>query len=1478
MKNKIKSSIGAKLIIAFLFVSILPVTLSGIISYYNTKNALKNEINTNISSLVHSRAYHIENLISISQNIVVSASSLNLFRENLENIKKGRDVLKSTTTLTEALKAWQLSSNLFYRAKILDINGKVIATTMTYPNDLGTNRSDREYFKKGLIGLYVSEPYISRDDSIPNIVYSCPVFALGSKSDVAGVIVLYNAMLSDIKNVKINGNDKNINQVITNTEGLGKSGETYLVNQEGLIISNTSIDGDLFLSGKIDKELLSKLVSSDKIVSFINLHGKSSVGMAERIKGTNWVLIAEYDYDEAFAPIRKLGYMMLIFGGLVLIVVLILAFYISEYFRKPIVELTNKTKAAATGDLDQRVAVKVNDEIGVLSESFNEMQISQKKVVQHANKLAEGDYSGTIEPKSEYDELAASLNKMTLALKRMTFENAHSDWLKTGQNKLSDRMRGIEDLQILCSNILAFMSEYLNAQIGVIYLRDEEADNYVLKASYAFSDAKKLIKKGEGLIGHAAFEQKVILNSDIPDGYFRISSALGDTIPKNIIAIPLINSKTTEGVIELGSLKTFSERELEFIGQVAESIAISISSVKAHQKQKELLSELKKQQLELSGQMTAINRSNIVMELDIDGTILKVNHIFEDLYGYTEEEIVGKHHSLILDDVSKNTEEYKSLWDKLRSGQFQSGEYQRKTKSGNVFWIQGSFNPVFNEEGKPYKILSIGQDITHIKMQQELLEEQKEELEIQHNTLEETNIQLELQTEKIRASEEELRVQHDHIQAVNLELEEQAQLLEEKNLAINETNMAIERFRTELEQKAEALEITSKFKSEFLANMSHELRTPLNSILLLSKLLSDNKAKNLTSDQIEYSKVINSSGQGLLQLINEILDLSKIEAGKMDIEIASVQVNEVAENLKSIFKPLADSKGIMLNISVEDQVTENFSTDRMRLEQILRNLLSNALKFTQKGSVSLQIQKKNNGISFSVTDTGIGIPKDKQNLIFEAFQQADGSTKRKFGGTGLGLSISRELAKLLGGEIVLESEEGKGSTFSLILPFESDTAANLSKTALTINKLKDESHFTDIVENPHPNFVLKDIPTEIPDDRNEINEKDKVILIVEDDVNFAGVLLQSVKQKGYKGIVVVRGDLALTFAENYQPAGILLDLQLPVMDGWTVMEQLKSNKKTKHIPVHIMSSYDGKRESLKRGALDFIPKPVAFEKIEEVLSRIETMGNKTKKKLLIIEDNETHSKALADFLQTDEVECLTTNTIPEGMKIIETKEIDCVILDMAMPDTLGYEVMENIRKNHLLESMPIIVYTGKSLSIEEENKIKTHANAIILKTAQSYERLLDETNLFLHLVNSQSDEEKESRLKPYYSNTMLEGKTVLIVDDDMRNVYSITKALENYRMKVITAGTGDEALEQLKKNNKIEIILMDLMMPGMDGLEAMKNIRMIKDFEKLPIIAVTAKAMLGDRAKCIDAGASDYISKPVDIDQLLSLIRVWLYK
>jgi len=755
----------------------------------------------------------------------------------------------------------------------------------------------------------------------------------------------------------------------------------------------------------------------------------------------------------------------------------------------------------------------------------------------------------------------------------------------------------------------------------------------------------------------------------------------------------------------------------------------------------------------------------------------------------------------------------------------------------------------------------------------ELLEEtqrQGEELETQQEELKQTNEELHEKTELLERSEAELKAQQEELRQTNEELEEKATLLIEQKEQLESASM-------EVENKAKELELTSKYKSEFLANMSHELRTPLNSILILAQLLVENKSKVLGEKEVTYARNIHSSGNDLLELINEILDLSKVESGKVDLEFAEVDLGQVVGNLRAMFTELANSRSIQFEI-IHPAAPGILTTDGQRLVQILRNLLSNAFKFTGKnGKVTFQVEMQYRAVAFSVTDTGIGIPESKQEIIFQAFQQADGSTKRKYGGTGLGLSISRELAHALGGDIHLESEEGKGSTFTLSLPLAYEVAeATVTPPPKEPAVSKKPEKYTAPPEEPAKHAATGE---HVLDDRYIIQENDRVVLIIEDDERFAGILLDFFRERNYKGILAHQGNTGLSLARYYRPDAIILDMHLPVMDGSEVLRQLKNDPSLRHIPVQIFSGYDRRKESLQLGAFDFVKKPVTRETMQDAVDKMEEFIRKKLKKLLIVEDNRQQNTAIRELIGNGDVKSFSAYAGMEAFEIMQKEKFDCVIIDLGLPDMTGIELLEKIKANEELNKVPIIVYTGKDLNKEEAARLNKLASTVVLKTANSKERLLDETTLFLHRVETSLPKEKQQIIRRLHrTDEVLKNRKVLIVDDDMRNIYSLTNALEEEGLCCITAENGRDAIDMLKEQPDTDIVLMDVMMPEMDGYEATQEIRKLKEFGKLPIVALTAKAMKGDREKCLEAGMSDYISKPVNVDQLLSLMRVWLYR
>ncbi len=750
--------------------------------------------------------------------------------------------------------------------------------------------------------------------------------------------------------------------------------------------------------------------------------------------------------------------------------------------------------------------------------------------------------------------------------------------------------------------------------------------------------------------------------------------------------------------------------------------------------------------------------------------------------------------------------------------------------------------------------------------------------------------ELERREEELKQQQEELKASNEEIEASNEELEEKTAALEEQNTRIREQSRIIEQANKLIEEKAAEVEQASKYKSEFLANMSHELRTPLNSLLILSRGLASNEGGNLTAEQVEEARVIHSGGLELLGLINDILDLSKVEAGKISIISEDVYVSGIVKRLTQAFEPVAKERGVTFRIETADNLPEMIRTDAQRVEQIVKNLLSNAFKFTENGSVTLDVRPAADDadlhkvaagsgvIALSVIDTGIGIEENKLRDIFEAFQQEDGSIDRHYGGTGLGLTIARKFAHILGGEIHVTSKKGKGSTFTLYLPVAYDGQVIQPPAA----------------PKPLPAPVAKsakaNVRSFIPDDRKLVTAGesggDKVLLIIEDDRDFAMTLMKTARKRGYKVLGAGDGRSGLLLASEYPVTAIILDLRLPDMNGLRVLDQLKHALSTRHIPVHIISGDDsgGTIGPLRKGAIGYLVKPVGEEDIDGAFARIEGLLNAEVKKVLVVEDDKTTQAAIRSLLKTKNIEIVVAGTGETALKQVKSEAFDCIILDLSLPDMTGFDWLEAVEKaageaNDEGFVAPVIVYTARDLTEDENRSLSRYTDSIVIKGASSSERLLDEVTLFLHSVESNLSKDQQATLRMHHDpDRALQDRTILLVDDDMRNTFALSKLLKKHGLNLVIADNGQMALDKLKEDSSIDLVIMDIMMPIMDGYQAMREIRKVPAWARLPIIALTARAMPEEVDKCMEAGANDYMMKPVDIDRLLTLLRVWLFK
>jgi CheY-like chemotaxis protein/HAMP domain-containing protein len=739
------------------------------------------------------------------------------------------------------------------------------------------------------------------------------------------------------------------------------------------------------------------------------------------------------------------------------------------------------------------------------------------------------------------------------------------------------------------------------------------------------------------------------------------------------------------------------------------------------------------------------------------------------------------------------------------------------------------------------------------------------------------------QSQKLAA---ELQTQQKELQTTNEQLGQKAQQLADQNAEVERKNQQIEQARRALEEKAEELALTSKYKSEFLANMSHELRTPLNSILILGQQLSDNPEQNLSPKQVEFARTIHSAGTDLLNLISDILDLSKIESGTVTVEPAEVFFNTLLETVARPFRHDAEQRGLTFDVQLDPKLSRSIVTDQKRVQQVLKNLLSNAFKFTEAGGVRLNVSAVSAGwssdhpilrqgapaVAFEVSDTGIGIAAEKQKIVFEAFQQADAGTSRKYGGTGLGLAISRELSSLLGGEIQLRSMPGLGSTFTLYLPIK------YAGPSLAIRE-PSRVHAA-VAPTTSPVVRIADAtPERIPDDRASLTAADSSVLIVEDDPHYARILVDLARDKGFKVLVAARGAEALDLAREFRPTAVSLDVFLPDMLGWTVLSYLKQDPSLRHIPVQIVTLDENRQHGLARGAFSFITKPATTEGLEAAFARIKQYAAPRRRRLLVVEDNDLEQLSIRELLGHDDIEIVTASTGAAALDILKHQQMDCVVLDLRLPDISGFDVLRRMRDDATLSELPVVVFTGKELTPEQDGQLQELARKVVIKGVESPERLLDETALFLHRVIAELPAQKQQMLEQLHrSDEDLHGKKVLVVDDDVRNIFALGSVLERHGMKVFAAQTGREGIATLEKTPEISIVLMDIMMPEMDGYQTIQLIRKQAALRRLPIVALTAKAMKGDREKCLDAGASDYLAKPVNTEQLLATLRLWLHR
>jgi len=1009
-----------------------------------------------------------------------------------------------------------------------------------------------------------------------------------------------------------------------------------------------------------------------------------------------------------------------------------------------------------------------------------------RAIAEVATAVAKGDLTRSIavEAMGEVAVLKDNINQMIRNLKETILKNNEQDWLKTNLAKFTRMLQGHGDLVTVARLVMSELAPLVHAQQGLFYVqapgRPGEEPCLELLASYARApkSASRLVRHGEGLVGQCALEKKPILMEDVPEEFLRVGTGLGSVKPTNIIVLPVVFEGEVKAVVELASVKKFSESHLSFLNQLTETIGVVFNTIEANMRTQTLLEQS-----------------------------------------------------------------------------------QTLTK----------------------------------------------ELQVQQLELKETNDRLELQAQNLQNSEGLLKSQQEQLQRTNEELQDKARLLSEQMRQVELKNREVEQARSALEEKAEQLALSSRYKSEFLANMSHELRTPLNSLLILAKLLTDNPGSNLTQKQIDYAQTIYAAGADLLSLINDILDLAKIESGTITLDIMPEQFTELRDFVERTFRQVAQDKNLDFTVELDDALPVQTRTDEKRLQQILKNLLSNAFKFTEQGNVVLRIEPAASGwtpghavldaagevIVFSVTDTGIGIPENKHKVIFEAFQQADGTTSRRYGGTGLGLSISRELARLLGGEILVESEPGKGSTFKLYLPLNQEAADDDAKAPQSLGlgeTVRGDAGAPAVLRAPAkpalmPAHIVAPEPRLAPalsrpipaDDRADIHPDDRVVLIVEDDARFAAILLEVARESGFKGVIATDGALALGMVKEFSPDAITLDLKLPDTDGWAVLDQLKHDPETRHIPVSVISVENEMHKCLQLGALQAVRKPAQKDTLVEALAKTRRIVENDVKRLLVAEADEEQRAGIAAALADEEVQISAFGSGREVLEALRVDHFDCLVVGPKLADMTAIGLIRSILESGAGSEMPVVIYDSGGLGDSEQDNLKKLAEIAVLKSARTLQSVLRETTLFLHqAVDGLPVDKRKLLAGSYEASSELAGRKVLIVDDDVRNIFALSGALEQHGMTVLSAENGTDGIEVLKNNPGIDVVLMDIMMPELDGYDTIRIVRGLEEFRDLPVIAVTAKAMKGDREKCLMAGASDYLSKPVNVEQLLSLMRVRL--
>jgi len=1160
------------------------------------------------------------------------------------------------------------------------------------------------------------------------------------------------------------------------------------------------------------------------------------------------------------------------------------------------------TKAVASGDLSKTVAIDVKGEILDLKNTINTMVEQLNSFAFEVTRVArEVGTEGKLGGQAEVKGVAGTWKDLTDSVNMMA-------------SNLTNQVRGIAKVvtSVATGNLKQKLTIVSRGEVAELI----ETINEMIDTLAVFADQVTSVAREVGVDGRLGGQASVPGASGTWKNLTENVNQLAQNLTTQVRSISEVASAVTKGDLtrnirveakgEVEALKdTINQmitnlRETTLLNQEQDWLKSNLAKfTQMLQGQKDLNTVTRRILSELASVVTAHYGAFYILKQDEDSQATKLS-LFAS-YGYKSEKHLPTEFAIGESLVGQVAfEKERIILSNVPSNYISITSGLGKAKPANLIILPVLF------ENKVKAVIELASLDEFSETHLDFLSQLTESIGIVLNTIEANS-----RTEELLAQSQslasELKVQQEELRRTNDELQDKALLLVKQKNEVEAKNKEVEEARKSLEEKAEQLQLTSKYKSEFLANMSHELRTPLNSLLILAQQLYENSEGNLNDKQIRYAKTIHSCGDDLIQLINDILDLSKIESGFITANISPVRYDEIAQFAETTFKPISEARHLKFTIELDKYLPEVIETDIQRLNQILKNLLSNAFKFTEKGEVKLRMYKANknwkygtpllekaeNVVAFAISDTGIGIPQEKQNIIFEAFQQAEGSTSRKYGGTGLGLSISRGLAELLGGTIELESNSGNGSVFTLFLPLDNlellTAQENLDASTYAAVKLGSDSGDIDTLlqsigianekaETKSLNLVSEMI-NETGDDRANIQPNDKIVMIIEDDLRFGKILIDKAHTEGLKAIVAVSYIEVFDFINRFTPIAITLDVKLPDTSGWKVLELLHNDLNYRHIPIHLISGEENRQLALKRGARSFLLKPLENDALNELFNDIISFNKKEVKNVLVVEDNEMDSSQIAKMLQAESIKLTIANSGGEGLKLLEKEDFDCVILDYTLPDISGDALVNKVAeiKNKLTA---VIVYSAKDFNKSELKMLNRNSNSVLLKGVNSLEHLLEETILHLHINHKDLPQEKRRIIESIrIKEDILTGKNILVVDDDVRNLFALTTVFERYNINVITAESGKEAINIINEDNpKIEMVLMDIMMPEMDGYETTQKIRREHKNSSLPIIAVTAKAMKGDRQKCIEAGASDYITKPLKIDQLLSLMRVWFYK